>query len=45
MKKAMATSDFIFLGSLWFSLLELTINNIMVIFLLRLKVIMAWKRK
>jgi len=45
-KKAMATSDFIlFFGSLWFSLLELIINNIMVVFLLRLKVIMAQRRR
>jgi len=41
-KKAMATSNFFFfLGSLWFNLLKLTINNIMVVCLLRLKVIMA----
>jgi hypothetical protein len=43
-KKAMAANNFIYLfifGSLWFSLLELTINNIMVVFLLKLKVIMA----
>ncbi len=33
MKKAMAASDFfIFFGSLWFSLLELIINNMMVVF-------------
>jgi hypothetical protein len=37
-KKAMAASYFIlfyyyyYLGSLWFSLLEMTINNIMVVF-------------
>jgi hypothetical protein len=30
---------------LWFSLLELTINNIMVVFLFRLKVIMPRKRR
>jgi len=48
-KKAMAENNFFFnfliFGSLWFSLLELTINNIMVVFLLRLKVIMAWRRR
>jgi hypothetical protein len=47
-KKAMVASNFlffIFLGSLWFSLLELTNNNIMVIFLLRLKVIMVRRRR
>jgi hypothetical protein len=36
---------YLFIGSLWFSLLELTINNTTVIFLLRLKVIMAWRRR
>ncbi len=46
-KKAMVVSNFsfVFFGSLWFSLLELTINNIMVGFLLRLKVIMARRRR
>ncbi len=40
-----ASNFFIFFGSLWFSLLELTINNIMVVFLLRLKVLMAQRRR
>ncbi len=34
-----------FFGSLWSSLLELSINNIMVFFLLRLKVIMVRRRR
>jgi hypothetical protein len=39
-------SDFIFCcWSLWFSLLKLIINNIMVVFVLRLKVIMARIRR
>jgi hypothetical protein len=31
-KKVMAVGDFVLCWSLWFSLLELTINNIMVVF-------------
>jgi hypothetical protein len=46
-KKAMALNDFFsfFCWSLWFSSLELTINNEMVFFLFRLKVLMARKRR
>jgi len=45
-KKAMAANNLLFfLGSLWFSLLKLTINNIMVVFLLRLKVIIARRKR
>ncbi len=36
---------FFFCWSLWFSLLELTIENIMVVFLCKLKVVMARKRR
>jgi hypothetical protein len=31
-KKVVVANNFFFFGSLWFSLLELTINNIMVVF-------------
>ncbi len=44
-KKAMAANDYFFYWSLWFSLLKLIINNIVVIFLFRLKVIMARRRR
>ncbi len=47
MKKAMALNDLFsfFCWSLWFSSLELTINNEMVFFLFRLKVLMSRKRR
>jgi hypothetical protein len=44
MKKVMASCDFIFLWLFWFSSLELTINNEMVVFLM-LEVVMARGRR
>jgi hypothetical protein len=46
-KKAMAVGIFFlfFSWSLWFSSFELTINNEMMVFLFRLKVVMAKRRR